>query len=813
MTTLWQDIKYGLRMLARTPGFTTMAVLTLALCIGVNTAMLGVLHRVVWKPLPFPDSERLIRVQVHYQASDRVEPELSVSEFQALRTESEAFERVAAFSDTIRNLSGIGTPLRAFGTRVSAEFFRTFGVAPLIGRMFSQEEYAPGGDRVVLLSAALWRERFGGRSDVVGKGFLLDGEAVTICGVMPSSFRFPYHHTSYWTPLVPTSDEISETDNRFLRVVGCLKPGISNVRMGQLLQQFTRGYTELQGTAPAGEVAFVGRSLLKECLGGAGRILWILFGAVSCVTLIGSANLVNLYLTRLGKRRRELVVRMALGAEARHILRQWSTESCILSLIAGLIGVTLSIWFIHLLRIFAPYGLPRAEEIAVDPLMVGYGFVVSLLVGVGMSIIPLVHFLRQDRNAAAVLRSREGDGHPARRQRRFWLVATQATIATLLLIDAGLLWNSFRGVLRVDPGFSADRILTARIVLSNRTYDDDNALRNFYRQLTERVEALPEVAGVALVNALPLSEIDFNRPFRIENRDSANGLLESGPLQANCTSVSTNYFQAMGIPILAGRALEPIDEEGAPVVLVSQSLAKRFFPEGEVVGQRIQLGRGRGRPWMTIVGVSKDVKCAGLDAPSQPTFYVPYLQKELDTYTLRGMFLVVKTGGRPESVVNRLRSELNALDPSLALANIETMNGRLHDAVSSRRYHSMLMGLFAALALTLAMIGIFGVLSCVVSDRRHEIGVRMALGSNRVDIFRLMLKQGLKPVFAGVFCGWTLAWASRSLLAGFLFGISPHDPVTYISVGLLFLMTAAVACLLPAWRAAKVDPMVALRCE
>ena len=812
MRILINDIKYTFRQFRKNPGFTAMVVLTLALCIGVNTAMLGVLYRVVLKPLPFPNSERLVRIQVHHQASDRTEPWLSVSEFRALSTNNEAFEDVAAFSGEICNLSGIGSTRRAWGTRVSPEFFNTFGVTPVIGRAFLPEDYAPGGDYLVLLSNGLRHECFGGRSDVLGKSFLLDGKSVTVCGVMPSSFRFP-HNPSYWTPLVPTSEEISETDYRFLSIVGRLKPGISNVHMGQLLHQFTQGYTEQQATIPAGEITFVGRSLLEVNLGQAGRILWILFGAVSCVTLIGSANLINLYLAHLGKRRKELVVRRVLGAEGRHLFRQWLTESCLLYLIAGLTGVTLSTWFIHLLRFFAPYGLPRAAEIAVDPLIVGYGFVLALLVGVGMSIIPLLYVLKQDRNADSVLRIREGDGHSARPQTRFWLVTTQATIATLLLINAGLLWNSFRTVMGIDPGFSTDHILTARIVLSSRAYDDDNILRNFYRRLTDRVQALPEVSGVAMVNALPLSEINFDRPFNIENLNKATEHFAGNPPRANYTSASTNYFQLMDIPILAGRTFEPIDEEGAAVVIVNKSFATRFFPEGQAVGQRIKLGPGQWRPWMTIVGISEDVKSAGRDAPSEPTFYVPFHQKKLATHTMRGMFLIVKTFAPPDAVIQRMRSELNTLDPSLALANIDTMNGRLRESVANRRYHSTLMGLFAVLALTIAMIGIFGVLSSVVTHRRHEIGIRMALGSNRIDLFRLILKQGLKPVLIGMMLGWLLSWISQSLLKGFLFGVSPNDPVTLISAGLLFLITATVACLLPAYRAAMIDPMEALRYE
>ena len=806
------DLKFAFRQLLKNPGFTAVAVLTLALGIGANTAIFGALYQVVLKPLPFPESGRLVRLKTQSRNSGRSSDDLTYREFQTLQASGGAFTNAGAFAEEIRNLSGAGVPLRAWGARVSPQFFSAFKVAPMIGRTFARDEFVAGANQVVILNHVLWQDRFGGRADIVGKQITMDGRPVTVCGVMPPMFRFPHRLTTYWTPLVLTTDEVNEPDERFLGVVGRLATGVTPPQMAGRLQSLSQGLPENLGASPDDTVTLVGSSLLSERLGNSRRVLWILFAAVSCATLIGAANLINLFLARVSLRGKELAVRIALGASRRRILRQWATESCLLSLLAGSIGVLLAAWCINLLRTYAPYGLPRADEITLAPAVVAFGFALALLVGTGTSILPLLQFFVRNHDGNAVLKSREGIGLEGR-GRRSGLVVMQSAVATALLIGAALLWTSFQRVIKIDPGFSSDQLLTARIVLSEAKYEEGDARRNFYRHLTERVANLPEVADVGLVNSLPLSEIDFQRPLAIENDDRSTSPAGDALVRGNYISVSVNYFQLMHIPLLAGRSFEPADETGAPVVVVSESLAHRYFPGGDSVGRRIKIGPGKWLPWMTIMGVVADVRNAGRDTPSEPTFYVPCLQSELPAYAMQGMFLVVKTRAAAESVVSRLRGVLNVLDPDLALANIDTMNARLRESVATRRFYSTLMGLFAIMAVVLAMTGVFGVLSCRVTDRRREIGVRMALGFSRGRLFQLVLKQGLQPVVAGVVLGWVLALLFRGIFANLLFGVSPNDPRTFLMVGLAFTIIATLACLIPARRAANADPMEALRTE
>jgi len=813
MTTVIRDVKCALRQMRQNPGFTVMTVLTLALGVAVNAAVFGVLYRVVLKPLPYPQSGRLMQVKVRSPEMNRPDPSLTAREYLTLAAECEAFASVAGYSDEIKNLSGLGVPQRAFGTRVSQGFFDTFGVPPSIGRAFSKEEYSAGSPAVVLISHRLWRGSFGGRDDIVGQRVLLDGSAAVVCGVLPADFSFPYRHTTYWTPLVLTAEETQETDNRLISVVGRLHSGVSAERLQEHLQRVAQGYQAVYAIPQTERVTFTAAALLEESVGTAGRVLWILFGAVSCVTLIGTANLVNLQISRLLARRQEFAVRMAVGAGVGRIVRQWLAECGVMSLLAASLGMVLAYWCIQFLRVSAPYGLPRADEIRLDGAIVGYGFVLSLVLGAGVPVLPMIRFLHAGQTRNMVLKSHERDGGLTGRRARPWLVATQAVVATVLLIGASLLGSSFRNVTQTDPGFSPAHLLSARVVLAPGTLSDDDACRNFYRRLLARLAALPGVADAGLVNSLPLSEIHFQRPFTMGGMDAEQSRADKGLLRGNYTMVSLDYFRLMGIRMLAGRSFLPTDENGAPVVIVSQALARQFFGGADVIGRQIKMGPGPWLPWMTIVGVVADVKSHGQDAPSEPAFYVPYLQKELPTHTMRGMFVVVKTRQTPEMVVNHIRAELRSLDPDLALANIETMDDRLEESVAGRRYQARLMGVFAALALILVLVGVFGVVSCTVGDRRRELGIRMALGASPLGLFSLILKQGLGPVLVGIGLGWLVSLALHRVLAGLLFGISASDPRVFVLAGALLLAAATLACYLPARRAARFDPMMALRYE
>lgn len=797
----------------KNPGFTLTTVLTLALGVGVNAAVFGVLYRVVLKPLPYPQSNRLIQVKVFSQEMGQPDHWLSVREYQTLKTECKGFKHIAGFGGTIQNLSGVGVPVRAFGARISPEFLTTFGIAPVMGRPFTKEDYGAGQPSVVLISHQLWREQFGGRKDVMGQHLLLDSRAVTVCGVMPADLSFPFRHTHYWTPLIFTADEIQDTDHRFVKVIGRLEANVSPEQLQGQLQSVAQGYHTTYAIPDKDRVVFSGAALIKERIGSAGRVLWILFGAVSCVTLIVVANMANLTISRLLTRRKEFAMRLALGADVWRISRQWLVETCLVSLVAGMVGMALTYWCIELLRTLAPYGLPRTNEIYLDDVIIVYGFLLSLVMGMGVSFLPLIRFLQANQVLNTQLKSQNRVGGFTGSRSRFWLVAGQASMATVLLIGASLLWSSFQKVTQIDPGFSPDHLLSARVVLPHHMSAEDNSRPLFYRQLLDRLAALPDITDVGLVNSLPLAEIHFKRPLSIKNQGTEGPLAGKGLMRGNYTRVSINYFKLMGIRIMNGRSFLPMDEQGAPVVIVSQSLAQRFFGDKDVIGRQIKIGPGQRGPWMTIVGIVADVKSHGRDAPSEPQFYVPYIQNHLGAYTLGGAFIVAKTREAPEVAVNHLRAELGVLNPDLALANIETMTGRLYESVANRRYHSGLMGLFAVLALILVVIGIFGVISRTVLDRQREIGIRLALGSNRVRVFKLILKQGLKPVLIGILVGWLLALALHRVLSGLLFGVSAGDPRIYLLVGTLLLLTAALACYIPARKATRFDPMKVLRCE
>lgn len=809
MTALIKDLKYTVRQIGKHPVFTGIVVLTLALAVGVNTAVFAVLYRVTLKPLPYPESDRLVQINVRAQKTGQADLDFSAREFAILQTRCQAFDSLAAIAGEIRNLSGSGVPVRAFGARVTPDYFATFGSTPILGRAFTSKDYQLGQQPVVLISHPFWQEQFGGRSDVIGQTIRVEEEAVVVCGVMPAEFRIPDRLSTYWRPLVLSPEELQETEERLINLIARLSPGVTHKQLRSQLQLLTQQVQSELAIPEADRVTFTATPLLKRQVNSTGRILWILFGAVSCVTLIGMTNLINLHISNLIKRHKEFALRLALGAGLRRIYRQALVESGLLSVGAGTLGMVLAVWCIKLLRTWAPWGLPRADEIAPDLTIIGYGFLLSLVLGICVSLIPLMRLLQWIETHSSILKSYDSGEAFTGRRARPWLVTGQVTVATVLLIGAGLFWSSFRNILRTDPGFAPEYLLTARLVPPQNMVAEDDACRGFYRQCIDRLVTLPELTKVGLVNSLPLSHINFKRPLHIENKS----VTSEGSVQGHYTRVSTNYFELMDIPLLAGRPFNPTDDNGDPTVIVSESLARRYLDDKAVLGQRIKLGPGQWRPWMTIVGIAADVKTMGRDVPSEPTFYVPCLQKHISTHTMKGMFVVAKTRTEPETVIARLRSELFALSPEVAMCNIDTMQSRLDESVADRRYHSMLMGIFAVLAWVLVVSGVFGVLSRIVMDSRREIGIRMALGSTQGRMFQLVLKQGLKPVVLGIGLGWLLALSLHRVLSGLLFGISPSHPGTFLLVGFILIVTAFMACTLPAYRAMKLDPMKVLRYE
>lgn len=794
-----------MRQIYKAPGFNLVTVLTLALAVGVNAAVFAVLYRVVLKPLPFPESDRLMQLKVQSKETGQADLDFTVREFEVLQEQNQAFDRLVGVGGEIVNLYGIDEPFRAFGARVSEDFLPTYGANPILGRAFNRDDYQTGQMPVVLISHQVWRKRFSTRPDIVGRNIMIGDRAAVVCGVMPSEFHMP---GMYWRPLVLTPEELQESEERRISVVARLSPGVSMQQFLVLLQQLGQRIQTKLALPEAEKVTLGAMTLHEQRVGATDRLLWILFGAVSCVTLIGIVNLINLQLSNLMKRRKEFAVRLALGASIRRIYRQGLVESSLHSIAGGVLGMMLAVGCIDFFRSKAPWNFPRANEIAPDVTILSYGFVLSLVMGVCVCLIPLARLLKSLESNSGVLKSHENSDTFTGRRSRPWFVTGQVTAATVLLIGAGLLLSSYRNIMRVDPGFTPDYLVTARLVPRYSMVAEDKTCHDFYCELAERLHALPEVAEVGFVNSLPLADINHKRRFQIEN--TAVSLDE--PIQGYYTRVSVNYFELMGIPLLAGRPFNPTDENGEPTIIVNQAFVRRYFGEREALGQRIKFPR-KWNPWMTIVGVVADVKTLGRVTPSEPTLYTPCLQKGLPTYTMKGMFFVAQTRIKPDSAIARIRAELYAFNPYVAMCNINTMQERLDDYVVDQRYHATLMGSFATLAWILVMIGIFGVLSRMVADRHREMGIRLALGSSETRIFQLVLKQGLRPVALGIGAGWLLALILHRILSSYLFGISSTHPGTFLIVGFILMATATIACTLPARRAMKLDPMTVLRYE
>jgi len=801
---LWQDLRYGARMLRKQPGFTLIAVLMLALGIGANTAIFSVVNALLLRPLPFPDAERLVWVEEVSKQTNTSQAAWG-GHFLAWQEQSQTLAGIAQIDSATWPLTGAGEPERVDIGRIPASFLPMLGVQPLIpGRNFSAVEDSPGGARVAILSHGLWQRRFGGAQDIVGRSITLNDASFTVIGVLPANFRF-FYRFDVWVPLaLDPQAELAGEKRSYQSTVARLKPGVNleqaRMELDTLLQRY-------EMTRPEGKSRIDSRTRLvplqEHFLGERRRPLLVLLGAVALVLLIACANVANLLLARAVTRQKELAIRAALGASRLRLVRQMLTECLLLAVAGGAAGLLLAAWLTGLLGSLNStdtFGeLGQLAAITIDWRVLGFTLLISLVTGLLCGLLSALQLSRPDLSSSLKEGGRGNSFHS--RGLRSALMVSEVALAIVLLIGAGLLIRSFVKLLDVNPGYQAENLLTARLVLPPR-YRDNSQRVQFYEQVLQRLAALPGVTSVGATSHLPLTGYNMGSTLRVEGRSPQPGEQEPG---APVARVNPDYFRTMGISLRAGRLLNDGDTESAPsVALLSETLARKLFPSADPLGKRLAVGGLNA----TVIGVVSDIRYTGLDGEVEQAVYLSYRQ-----LPRAGMALVLRSPMEPSSLVPALRNALQEIDPALPIYDVMTMNERLSKSVAARRFNLLLLGGFATLALLLAGVGVYGVISYVVTGRTHEVGIRMALGAQSVDVLGLFIKQGMALVLLGVGLGLLAAFALTRVMESLLFGLSATDPLTFATVAFLLLAVALLACYLPARRATKVDPLVAMRYE
>jgi len=822
MQSFWQDLRYGARMLAKNPGFALIAILTLALGIGANTAIFSVVNAVLLRPLPYTEPERLVALggtDARKSDGPKTANSCSYPDFFDWRERNRSFDSMAAYHSAIFTMTGNGAPAHLSGQVASAELFDVLKAKPYLGRVFTRGDEKVGGEgtsRAAVISYGLWQKRFGADPNVLGRSVTLDRKLFQIIGVMRPGFQFPIQAdpVEIWVTLAvdsePSNGKKPVTERRGYRLldaVGRLKTGVT---FPQAQAEMTRLAANLEKEYPDNNtnLGIVLVPLHSYLVGDYRQSLLVVFAAVGFVLLIACANVANLMLARATARYKEIAVRAALGAGRARIARQLLTESLLLGLGGGLLGLLLAWWGMEALLRFVPENLPRLSDIALDRWALGFTFTVSLLTGVIFGSAPALHASKIDLIEAMKDEARSSASFGKARLRGALIVA-EVAIALALLVGAGLLLQTFVKLQRVDLGFDVHNVLTATVELPEAQYARPEQKIIFYQRLQERVRALPGVTRASAILPLPISATVAGGSFQIEGHIAPIG---EEP-HADMRWANLDYFNTMKIPLLAGRDFTAQDGlKSPPVVIINQSLAKTYFPNQEPIGKRLELpfGDGTGTTKFQIIGVVRDVKHrTELGSEYSPELYLPYAQLPF----LGQMSLVARTQGEPGSLAKAIQNEVAALDHEIVLSDVKTMEQYLSNAVAQPRFSALLFGLFALLALLLAAIGLYSVMAYAVSQRTREVGIRMALGAQTASVFRLMIAQGLKLTLLGVGVGLAGAFALTRLMKTLLFGVKATDPVTFAVIALLLTLVALLACYLPARRATKVDPMIALRSE
>ena len=802
-----QDVRFGLRMLRKNPGFSLIAILTLGLGIGANTAIFSVVNAVLLRSLPYPQAGQLVMV---WQGGQRGEPgrmPLSPPELMDYRAQQQIFQHLAAHTMADANLSGSGEPERLRAAVVSQDWFGVLSVRPSAGRVFVPEEHQPGQNNSVVISHDLWQRRFGGDTNLVGRSILLNGRARTIVGIMPAGFRFPVE-AELWLPLAFTPEQLSPgfRSRHYLNAIARRKNG---VMLAQAQEGMRAIAARFPNEGPNGmPVRLIG--MREQLVGQVKTPLYVLLAAVGFVLLIACANVGNLLLTRASARQAEMAIRQALGAGRVRLARQLLIESVTLALLGGLLGLTLAWWEVNALAAPMTGLVPRAEEIRVDGHVLTFTFALAMLSGLLFGLAPALK-MGQQSNAGlseALKYGAKGLIGLSRQRTRSALVVAQVALALVLLTGAGLLLRSFYRLTQVNPGFNPAQALTADVSLPFGRYNNAVSQTAFFQQLVTHLQTMPEIQSAGIVSDLPLSGMNADRSFTHEGIPTAEQ--QRHPPSADYRHCSPDYFQAIGIPLLRGRIFTGQDVPNAePVAIINETLARQIWPNEDAIGKRIAFFAPRGlEPWRVVVGVVGDVKHRGLNMETRPEIYVPYAQVPIGTMTL-----VVRTAGDPTIVTPSIRNAVRALDTDLPLFNVRLLDRLCAESIAPQRFQMWLLGSFAILALLLAALGIYGVLSYSVSQRTHEIGLRLALGAQTSDVLRMILQQALILTLLGVAIGWLAASALLRLMRSLLFGVSPSDPLTFIAIAFLLTVVALLACWMPARRATQIDPLIAIRCQ
>ena len=802
-----QDLRYATRMLRKNPGFTAVAVVALALGIGANTAIFSVVNTVLLRPLPYKDPEQLVMVWEDASRYGYPRDTPAAANYVDWRDQNSVFSGMAAIADSNFNLTGAGEPERLKGRRVSVSMFPLLGVEPQLGRVFTAAEDQPGSHRVVLLSHRLWQRRFGADPAIAGKTLTLSDETYTVVGVMPARFEFPEKDDELWVPIAFSAQEAANRNRHYLQVIARLKPGVT---LAQAQSEMTTIGARLQQQYPESnaELGVATTSLHEHLVGDIKPALLILLGAVGLVLLIACANVANLLLARAAIRQKEIALRVALGARRWRLLRQFLTESVLLATLGGILGLAIAYGGLLLLGSFIPENISQARTISLDLKVLGFTLLVSLLTGLIFGLAPAIQALRMNQSETLKEGGRDSVTGRSGKRLRGLLVTAEVAVSLVLLIAAGLLINSFLRLRNIDPGFKVDHLLTMKIELPEPKYEEFARRSAFYTDLVQRVQSLPGVQSAAVTTNLPLYRQGNSIGVRIEGRPDPPPGQE---LIVVTRIISPGYFDTMSIPLLAGRRFNDQDTDTSPnVVVISETMARRFWPGENPIGRRIAGGRVRSdADWIQIVGIVKDVRQFELNAEPRPQMYMSYRQA--------GFFapedLVVKTDVEPASMAAAVRKAVWEIDKDQPVSNIKTMEEILAESIARQRFSMLLLGVFAGVALLLAAVGIYGVMSYSVAQRTHEIGIRMALGAQTGAVLKLAVGYGLKLVVAGVLIGLVAAFALTRLMSTLLFGVTPTDPATFALISLLLVGVAAVASYIPARRATKVDPLIALRYE